>query len=245
VSTPSTQAASHPQAAPNPDIVVRSSVPIDPESEQAKDWLARARAILGFDDATLPISQGIIDDREALGSPASQRVILARAERITVRATQPHVQQATLDLTCAFQIDPHPNLIAAWTDPLDAWTAPQSPEKIVRDVVNNRHQSVSCVEGPLLLESTIHEILCVLLEVGVPLVRAGQVVLRPRTVNSTWPPQTVDGRTVPYDRPRTYWIVVSHGYVAKEYPGELPIKTKRVDLIADDDPTVRMTSYLP
>jgi hypothetical protein len=138
-------------------------------------------------------------------------------------------------------------LILAFTTPRDEWVLPQDTSLVIRDVETEAARLSKSIT-PLrdeefgLLTLDLSEVLTALWYHGVHPSTAGQVIVRPRMVESDWPPDPERQRFLT----KPFWLVQALGSVTTFYPGDWPrYGSGRLLLIRDDDIEISLGLTLP
>jgi len=154
--------------------------------------------------------------------------------------------EAVVDVTLVMD-ENDGRLLLAYTKPSETWVLPD-PNFVERDSSANPRgpQGAEPLETAE-VKSNVREILGVVWQFGTDPSKAGQVILRPRKLLSTWPPVERDGSFFPNEKPATFWITHVRGIVVDVFEeGEVPrYMSSKIIMIRDDDVRVTISSLCP
>lgn len=210
-----------------------------------------AQSIVGCDPAQVrdaSVQSAVVSDAAPLGESRTDALWIVRVAEMRVEegidAAVRRPRAVRLSLNVAIAKDDG-RLVVAWTDPHRRWVIPRGRPREFRTVDDalSGHRSIARVPPDTKMQMTLTEVLQRAWASGMPLAEAGQIIVRPRVVDTSWPPTVVDGVASENRVPRVYWIIQAAGYVAAQFVPDA-YETCEILMIADDDPDLTMEHYL-
>ncbi|MEZ5063411.1 MAG: hypothetical protein R3B81_01700 [bacterium] len=216
--------------------------------DEARSVAVRARVatLLGREPAELSVAEGIFDDDFPFGDVCEHRsAILARVEGVTIE--DPWQGAHSLPMTLVFDQEVQ-TLLAAYTDPKETWVLPQRDKWIQRpDSLAGRTilaSEVTPLRAGTKLRHTLPDIMGVVWAVVGDPRTVGQIVVRPRSVDSWVRPPGDDGpHFLDVPEPTPSWAVHVSGFVADT--AENNYLSSEVLFFCDDDPRYYFGYGLP
>ncbi len=183
--------------------------------------LISARRNVGVDKDAAPASIGlsVLTDKHPFGETFANRpvwIVTFPAVKVDRRGETDSVK---VQITAVIDVIDG-RLLEAFTAAKEEWVPPVIPPRDPERVASEDKWSVSPCKSSK-LRSTVAQVLGVLWKAdGINPKKAGQIVVRPRTVACAFPAVRVKGKSVPLREPGTAWVVHVMGTVTlRNFPG--------------------------